>query len=219
MLAPGEPFPSEGGVPSGDVSPGSSANAATSQSSSAQAANSSAASSSHTPTTSSHKIPTGAIVGIVIGGVVVAILIGALFFLLGRQKTMLQFIRRGQYQRAGPQSPPGDQPDIASPPPQMTSFPSGSGIAYLHTPNYPEPAYDTPPYTRHAAQDPVAAPQPPVAELPSPGEKHLQEYVSSQAMEMGEHHQEPYQDRTASKPQEQARPLSFWGRSRSNKTQ
>lgn len=177
MLAPGQPFPLEG-VPSGDVNPGTNTNAANSQLSPTQ---SSAADPSHTPNASSHKLSTGAIVGIVIGGLVVAVLIGALFFLLGRQKTMLQFMRRNHYQAPGAQIPPGDQPDIRSPPPQMSSFPSTSAIPYSETPNYHEPAYDTPPYTRHAAQDPLAAPQPPVAELPSPGEKHMQEYISSKS--------------------------------------
>ena len=219
MLAPGEPFPSEAGVPSGDVNPGSNANAATSQSSSTQAAQPSAALASHAPDVSSHKLSTGAIVGIVIGGVVVVSLIGALFFLLGRQKTMLQFMRRGQYQAPGAQNPPGDQPDIVSPPPQMASFPNGSGIPYPGMPHYQESVYDTPPYTAHVAQDPLAAPQPPVAELPSPGEKHLQEYISPKPMEMEQHPQESYQVSRAPTPQAQARPLSFWGRSRSNRTQ
>ena len=219
MLAPGEPFPSEAGVPSGDVNPGSNANAVTSQSSTTQAATSSATSASHTPDASSHKLSTGAIVGIVIGGVVVIFLIGALFFLLGRQKTMLQFMRRSDYQAPGAQNPPRDQPDIVSPPPQMTSFPHGSGLSYQATPNYHESVYDSPPYTSHAAQDPLAAPQMPAAELPSPGEKHLQEYISPKPMEMEHDPQEPYQDSGAPTPQAQARPLSFWGRSRSLRTQ
>ena len=181
-----------------------------------QAAKSSAASASHTLNPSSHKLAAGAIVGIVIGGVVVAFLIGALFFLLGRQKTMLQFMRRSQYQEPGPQNPPGDQPDI-SPQPYMTS--NGPSLPYSRTVNEHESVYDTPPYTRHAAQDPLAAPQPPVAELPSPGEKHLQEYVSPKPTEMEQYPQEPYQDSRSPTPQAQARPLSFWGRSRSLKTQ
>ena len=220
MLAPGQPFPSEAGVPSGDVNPGTNANATTSQSSSTQATTSSAAYASDTADASSQKLSTGAIVGIVIAGVAVAVLVGALFFLLGRQKTMLQFMRRNQYQAPGPQNPPEDQPDIRSPPPQMTSFSTASVIARSDTPNYHEPAYDTPPYTRHAAQDPLAAPQPLVAELPSPGQKHMQEYVSSKApMETEQHVQEPYQDSRVPTPQPQARPLTFWGRSRSTRAQ
>ena len=205
-------------MPSGDVNPGSSATAVASPSSSAQATKSSVASASHTPDAASHKLSTGAIVGIVIGGVIVAVLIGALFFLLGRQKTMLQFIRRSQYRAPGPQDPPGDQPEIRSPPTQMTPFPNSPGIPYAETPTYHSSVYDTPPYTRHAAQDPSAAPQPPVAELPSPEEKHLQEYISCNPMEL-EHPGEPFPDSRAPTPQSQARPLSFWGRSRSNKTQ
>ena len=206
-------------MPSGDVNPGSNANAVASQSSTTQAATSSATSASHAPDASSHKLSTGAIVGIVIGGVVVAFLIGALFFLLGRQKTMLQFMRRGNYHAPGAQNPPGEQPDIVSPPPQMNLFPHASGLPYPATPNYQESIYDTPPYTSHAAQDPLAAPQIPVAELPSPGEKHLQEYISPKPMEMEHHPQEPYQDSRAPTPQAQSRPLSFWGRSRSLRTQ
>lgn len=219
MLVPGEPFPSEAGVPSGDVNPGSNTNAATSQSSSTQAAKPSAALASHTPDASSHKLSTGAIVGIVIGGAIVVFLIGALFFLLGRQKTMLQFMRRGQYHAPGAQNPLGGQPDIASPPPQMASFPNISSIPYPGTPNYHSTVYDTPPYTMHAARDPLAAPQPPVAELPSPGEKHLQEYITPKPMEMEERPQEFYQVSRAPTPQAQARSLGFWGRSRSNRTQ
>ena len=219
MLAPGEPFPSEAGVPTGDVNPGSNANPVTSQSLSTQTAKPSAASASHTPNASSHKLSTGAIVGIVIGGVVVAFLVGAIFFLLGRQKTMLQLMRRGQYHAPGAQNPPGDQPDIRSPPPQMTSFSNGSSLPYPGATNYHESVYDTPPYTTHAAQDPLAAPQLPVAELPSPGEKHLQEYISPKPMEMEQHPQEHYQDSRAPTPQAQSRPLSFWGRSRSLRTQ
>ena len=210
MLAPGEPFPSEGGVPSGDVNPGTNANAATSPSSSTQPAASSYA--SHTPAASSHKPSTGAIVGIVIGGVAVAVLLGALFFLLGRQKTLLQFMRGNQYQAPGAQNPPGDQPDIRSPPQQMTSFSNASAVPFSETSVYHEPAYDTPPYTRHAAQDPLAAPQPTVAELPSPGEKHMQEYISSDPTEMEQRAREPYRNRVPT-------PLSFWGRSKSTKTQ
>lgn len=176
MLAPGEPFPSEEGVPSGDISPGTNANAATSQSSSTQ---SSAAYPSHTPDASSHKLSTGAIVGILIGGLVVAVLVRALFFLLGCQKTTLQCMRRNQTHAPGAHNAREDQPGIRSPPPQMTSFVAASSVPYSETPNYHESAYNTPPHTRHAAQDPLAAPQPPMAELHSPGDKHIQEYLSS----------------------------------------
>ena len=223
MLAPGENFPSEGGVPSGDVNPGTNANAATSQSTSSQATVSPTAYVSPTPDSSSHGLSAGPIAGIVIGGIAVAVLIGALFFLLGRQKTILQFMRRGHYQAPGPHNPPGDQPDIRSPPSQMASFPSASAVPYSEMSNYHEPAGDTPPYQKYAAQDPLAAPQPPVAELPSLGEKHLQEYVSPNPTEMEQHPQEPYQDSRAPTPQStlqpQPRPLSFWRRSRSTKTQ
>ena len=206
-------------MPLGDVNPGTNANVASSQSSSTQAAKSSAALASHTPDASSPRLSAGAIAGIVIGGVVVAFLIGALFFLLGRQKTIIQFMKRGQYQAPGVQVLPGNQPGITSPPPQMTSFPNGSGILYPGTTNYQESVYDTPPYITYAAQDPLAAPRTPVAELPSPGEKHLQEYINFDPLEMEQHPQEHYHGSRASTPQQQTRPLSFWGRSRSVRTQ
>lgn len=234
MLAPGQPFPSEDEVPAGDVNPeyneyneynekasgnsSSSSSSSSTSSPSAQATKSFAAIPSHTPAESSQKLSTGAIVGIVIAGVVVAILVGALFFLLGRQKTILQFMRRGQYQVPGAQNLPGDQPGMTSPQPHMASFPSSPGLPYSDTLNYHKSALNTPPYTREVAQDPLAARQPPLAELPSPGEKHLQEYISSNSSEMQQRPQEPYQDSRAPTPQPQARPLSFWGRSRSHKT-
>ena len=202
-------------MPSGDVSPGTNANAATSQSSSAQ---SSAAYPSYTSDASPHKLSTGAFVGILIGGLVVAVLVGALFFLLGRQKTMLQFMRRSQYHAPGAQNSPEDQPDIRSSPPQMTSFAAASSIPYSESPNYHAPACDTPPHTRHAAQDPLAAQQPPVAELPSPGDKRMQEYLGSHPMETEQHSQESYQDSRVPMPQPQSQPLSFWGQSRPTKT-
>ena len=194
MLAPGQPFPSEGTVPSGDVSPGNSST------SSPAAASSHATASSH-----SSKLSGGAIAGIVIAGVVGTILVGAVFFLLGRNKTMLQFMRRDQYQ-AGSQNPPG--PDMRSPTPHMNTYPAhANAVPYPETPNYHDAAYDTPPYTEHPTLIPT--PQPIMAELPSPGDKNAQEYMGVQ-----DHH-----DNRAPTPQPQKRPLSFFGRARSTKTQ
>ena len=83
------------------------------------------------------------IVSIVIKGIVVAVFIVGLFFLLERQKTMLQFIRRTLFQAPGAHNPPEQQPDIRSSPSQMTSFPVHSGLTHSETPNYHDPAYDT----------------------------------------------------------------------------
>lgn len=66
---------------------------------------------------SHHNLSSGAIVGIAVGGLVIAILLGALLFLLGRQTTMLQFMKRQQQ------------------PPTMV-YPVGSPVAY-HDPNTP----------------------------------------------------------------------------------
>ena len=220
-------------MPSGDVNPedndydeysakaptnsSSPTSSSSSRSPSAEATKSFAAAPSHTPVESSQRLSTVAIVGIVIAGVAVAILVGALFFLLGRQKTILQFMKRGQYQGPGAQNPPGDQPGMISPQSHMASFPSSPGLPYSESLNFHKPALNTPPYTRDAAQDPLAARQP-LAELPSPGEKHLQEYISSNPSEMQQSRQEPYMESRAPTPQPQPRPLSFWGRSRSQKT-
>lgn len=125
MLAPRQSFPLER-VLSSDVNPGTNADTPPSHPSSTQATTSSAAYTSHA---SPHKLSDGAIVGIVIGEIIVAILLGFPFFLLGRQKTMLQFMRRDQYQALGAQNPPKDQPDIRSPRSQMTAFPTASAMS------------------------------------------------------------------------------------------
>jgi len=94
MLAPGQAFPSEGGVPSGDIDP---------TSDTAARKSSTMVMKSSTPTSSmssmrsmstgySHKLSSGAIAGIVVAVVIVVALVAALLFLLGRHKTLLQFI-------------------------------------------------------------------------------------------------------------------------------
>lgn len=69
------------------------------------------------PAESHNKLSSGAIAGIAVSGVFIAILLGALLFLLGRQTTMLQFMRRQQ-----------------NPPPML--YPVGSPVTY-HEPNTP----------------------------------------------------------------------------------
>ncbi|KAL9101125.1 MAG: hypothetical protein Q9163_003586 [Psora crenata] len=86
MLTPGEPFPTEGDIPKGDVQPGGSVpytmpSASTSSSSPAS------------PSSDGRKLSGGVIAGIVIAAVFVAGLLVVLFLLLGRQKTMLKLMR------------------------------------------------------------------------------------------------------------------------------
>lgn len=214
MLAPGQSFPSEGGVPTGDVNP----NNSTTETSNAPASTTSkaAAHTSSAAAASSHKLSSGAIAGIVVAGVLVALLGGAVFFLLGRHKTMLQFMRGNQYHPPGG-NPPGNQ-DVRSPQPQMAS-----AIPYSETSDYHDGIHASPPYTEHAYHAP--APLPTVmAELPSPGEKKSQEYMEMEQEQHPAqipHHESPLPSpipSPAPTPQPQSRPLSFWGRSRSQKT-
>ncbi|KAI9780167.1 MAG: hypothetical protein M1839_007004 [Geoglossum umbratile] len=96
MLQPGEDFPSEGG-PSSAVT--ASATTATSTS---------ATSTSATATTAAaggHQgLSPGAIAGIAIGSSAVVLMAAALFFLLGRQRTFSDVIKRESYVAAGKDS-------------------------------------------------------------------------------------------------------------------
>lgn len=92
MLNPGEPFPPEASgmasltqVPTSMTSPGavSSATAATSSAAPAPA-----------PPSSHHSLSGEAIAGIAIGAVAVLVLCGALFFYIGRSKTLKEVIDR-----------------------------------------------------------------------------------------------------------------------------
>lgn len=89
MLAPGQPFPSESGIPDGDVEP--------------QISTSTSVSPPALSTTGSrnNKLSSGAIAGITIACIFSLLIISLLFFLLGRQKSILQVIRRNdRYHRS-----------------------------------------------------------------------------------------------------------------------
>lgn len=120
MVVPGGKLPDEAGTTTSASSllPSSSPSSTFQTQKSTATPTETAASSSQTavPVQSHSKLSSGAIVGIVVGGVVIAILLGALLFLLGRQTTMLQFIRRQQH-----------------PPPMV--YPAGP--AAYHEPNTP----------------------------------------------------------------------------------
>jgi len=90
MLNPGEPFPPEAsGMASLTQVPTSTTSPATI--SSATAATSSAAPAPASPSPH-HSLPGGAISGIAIGAVAVLVLCGALFFYIGRSKTLKEVI-------------------------------------------------------------------------------------------------------------------------------
>ena len=92
MLSPGETFPPEAsGMASLTLVPTSTTSPAAV--SSATAATSSAALTPASPS-SHHSLPGGAIAGIAIGAVAVLVLCGALFFYIGRSKTLKEVIDR-----------------------------------------------------------------------------------------------------------------------------
>ena len=197
MLAPGEAFPSEeGGVPAGDVDP---------------THNTTTSVASNTPGPS-HKLSGGAIAGVVIGGIIVAGLVGAVFFLWGRNRSLLQFMRGNLHRSTGPQMPPGDQ-GYQSPDPSMSIYPSSG-------PNVPY-AYDSPPYSKYPShghvQPPMGSPPLP-AELPSPrNEKTAQGYAEmDNPASRPQDRDSPIRDRMS--PHRHQKSPSFWGRSKSTRT-
>lgn len=105
MVLPGGKIPDEAGT-STTTSPSSSQTAAPAE--------------AHTQI----KLSSGAIVGIIVGGVFIAILVGASLFFLGRQTTMLQFMRRQQQHQQQQLPPP-------------MAYPVGGSPIPYHEPNTP----------------------------------------------------------------------------------
>ena len=201
MLAPGESFPSEAGIPKGDVNRGP--NLPPTQTASNSSSPSSSPPSSPVPTNpSSGKISSGVIAGIVVAAVVVVCLLGALFFLLGRHKAMLQFMRRspdaahGHDPHHGPHyeirpGPGGHMPLYHSIAPSTAIY--GSPMMQQYQDPHFAPA---PPYAGHPTPSPSPAPVA-MAELPSPAEKNVGE---GYAVEMAEKHSQENQARYADSP-------------------
>ncbi|KAL6713800.1 hypothetical protein ACLMJK_008292 [Lecanora helva] len=216
MLAPGRPFPSEGGVPTGDVDPTTPSTASTSSSMTMSPTPISSASSmpgiNVDTSSNSRQLSNGAIAGIVIAGVVVLALFAALVFLLGRHTTLIKSMRRNHWPQPGIQNPPGNQ-NIGSPPPQMTAFPHQHrpGSPYSDVPTFHDQAYNSPPYTEHPSYG--LPPNSTMAEL-STGEKKSQEYVAGDTT-----NQQHGGDTPPPAPTSKSRPFSLWGSSRSAKTQ
>ena len=87
-LSPGQPFPAEGEDPGGVTAPGATSSSISSSSSSSPSV---AAAVSHG---GGSMLSGGAIAGIVIAAIFVVGLLGAVFFLLGRQKSIIQYLPR-----------------------------------------------------------------------------------------------------------------------------
>ncbi|KAK4915856.1 hypothetical protein LTR28_013499, partial [Elasticomyces elasticus] len=97
MLQPGENFPAEASSSIASLAAATTLSTATTAAAYTEEATHSATSSSSANGQSSHKdLSSGAIAGIVIGGVVVLALGAALFFLLGRTKTLKEVIDKNQ---------------------------------------------------------------------------------------------------------------------------
>jgi hypothetical protein len=206
MLAPGEPFLSEGDSPPGyvvsTVSPSSSP---------------SPTNSSTPPPASTGGLSKGEIAGIVVGSAVVALLAAALFILLSRHKTTLKFIQEYRHQASGPQNPPGDQ-DWKSPNLDASNCPySPSTIPSSETPDYHDGKYASPPYTEHISQHPDAPLPTAIAELASPMDKQSQECLEIDERPSQRLYPDDPNTRSTS-PQTHLAPL-LWGRSMSTRTQ
>ncbi|KAK4968189.1 hypothetical protein LTR66_011830 [Elasticomyces elasticus] len=97
MLQPGEPFPAEASSSIASLATATTFSTATTAAAYTGEATHSATSSSSANGQSSHRdLSSGAIAGIVIGGVAVLALGAALFFLLGRTKTLKEVIDKNQ---------------------------------------------------------------------------------------------------------------------------
>ncbi len=146
MRAPGEPWPSEGSLPSRTPDPNPpSANTST---------------PSPQAPSSGRSLPAGAIAGIVLGGLAAFTAIGALLFYLGRHRTELEFLRRDLHRQS--KGPPVQEIKT-----EHTAHPQVSPTT-RYGPDDPkigeQQPYDVPPYTTYSV-----APLAGTAELDSSG--------------------------------------------------
>ena len=169
-LAPGEPFPSEGEEPAGNTAPKS-----PTSSDSPSSTQTVAAAAVHGSSLSG-----GAIAGIVIAAIFVVLLMGAVFFLLGRQKSMIQFLTRPRSKENLYQSMP---PHAPSPQPPMGQYHVHGGTVYPDA-QYGEQAFvAAPPYKHVSPPPPARTPSQQRAlahspiELPSPGGHGIQQPI------------------------------------------
>jgi len=97
---------------------------------------------------------------------------------------------------------------MRSSPPQMVGSPHPPGspctIPYSDVLSFRDQAYNSPPYSEHPSYG--LQPSSEIAELPSPGEKKSQMYISTDTTQRNVPSPAPT-------PQPQSRPFSLWGRS------
>jgi hypothetical protein len=103
MLQPGEDIPSEGD-PSSSATTSTTATYTSSSSETHTSATSTAAAAAAAAAAGHQGLSSGAIAGIAIGSSVVVLMAAALFFLLGRQKTLDDVIKRESFIAAGKDS-------------------------------------------------------------------------------------------------------------------
>ena len=239
MLAPGQPFPSEGQIPAGDHNPAQPDSGTTSPTSSASSRQ---ASKGALQT----KLSNGAIAGIVLAAVFVVCILGALFFLLGRHKTIMQLMHRGDFN--------DKQTSAIASEPTSASRPASGAFTYTHRSTVPstdvygspisQPYQDpnwnpAPPYAGHPAFAPTPA-LAPISELQNPGDKALSDgHIAELPERCSEEGQERYHDVPAAVMRERGQenvaspemmsplspsppaspmPISWWGKRWSMKT-
>lgn len=119
MLNPGEPFPPEG-TPSALASLASRSSTPSIAPTSAPAASSSAPASTPVPASSNSTLSKGAIAGIAIAGAAICALAAALFFFVGRSRSMKQMLHSSRTPPALPPSPMYQHQSFLAPKTEMT---------------------------------------------------------------------------------------------------
>jgi predicted lipid-binding transport protein (Tim44 family) len=162
MLQPGEPLPSET----------DSASSSSTSSTSAATTTPAAADSHHDDGGSG--LSGGAIAGIVVGVVAFLAILGALFFYIGRSKTLKETLDRNAATAApsNSQNPEMQQGGAGMFSPAHNEYRDSNMTAYEHPPQYPYPAKGSP-LPHEAGSLRAMSPHPYPGEFPSPGLSEL----------------------------------------------
>jgi hypothetical protein len=119
MLNPGEPFPAEG-TPSALASLASRYYTSTATSTSGPAASSASQAAVSAPASSNSTLSKGAIAGIAVAGAAICALAAALFFFVGRSRSMKQMLHGSREAPALPPSPMYQHQSFLAPKTEMT---------------------------------------------------------------------------------------------------